>query len=157
MSKIYLYFNELSIVQMLVCITFELFHCFAPCLRASFFITALGQIEDFFWCHCLLFTKLVYAPAIHIHWRKENCSSVSCIHFSNVFVKFNCRYAFVYFAQKDEAVAALEKLKGTKIGDKRLKITPKQQKGKAKQQDNFVGEKFIVSVEGTAPSSFLRV
>lgn len=87
----------------------------------------------------------------------EGKKIVSCIHFSNVFVKFNCRYAFVYFAQKDEAVAALEKLKGTKIGDKILTITPKQQKGKAKQQDNLVGEKFIVSVEGTAPSSFLRV
>lgn len=116
-----------------------------------------AKLKIFFGAIVYFLPKLVYAPAIHIHWRKENCSTVSCIHFSNVFVKFNCRYAFVYFAQKDEAVAALEKLKGTKIGDKILTITPKQQKGKAKQQDNLVGEKFIVSVEGTAPSSFLRV
>ena len=67
-QKIYLYFNELSIAQMLVCITFELFHCFvAPCLRASFFITALGQIEDFFGAIVYFLPKLVYAPAIHIH------------------------------------------------------------------------------------------
>lgn len=70
-QKIYLYFNELSIAQMLVYITFELFHCFvAPCLRASFFITALGQIEDLFWCHCLLFTKIGICP-YYSHSLKE--------------------------------------------------------------------------------------
>lgn len=65
MSKIYLYFNELSIVQMLVCITFELFHCFvAPCLRASFFITALGQIEDFFLVPLFTFYQNWYMPLL---------------------------------------------------------------------------------------------
>lgn len=69
---------------------------------------------------------------------QESLKQIFSVHGKVVQILMKEKYAFVYFAQKDEAVAALEKLRGTKIGDKTLTITPKKQKGKAKQQDNLV-------------------
>ncbi|PFX30902.1 Multiple RNA-binding domain-containing protein 1 [Stylophora pistillata] len=69
---------------------------------------------------------------------QESLRQILSVHGKVVKVVMKKKYAFVYFAEKDEAVAALEELKGTKVGDKILTVTPKLHKGKAKQQKNFL-------------------
>lgn len=53
------------------------------------------------------------------------------------------RFAFISFTKQEGAVTALKKMKGTKLGDKFLTVTPRTPKGKAKQQENSSGEKCV--------------
>ena len=51
------------------------------------------------------------------------------------------RFAFISFTKQEGAVTALQKMKGTKLGDSFLTVTPRTPKRKAKQQENLSGEK----------------
>ena len=56
------------------------------------------------------------------------------------------RFAFISFAEQEGAITALQKMKGTKLGDKFLTVTPKTPKAKtpkAKQQEHSSGEKCV--------------
>lgn len=53
------------------------------------------------------------------------------------------RFAFISFTKQEGAITALQKMKGTRLGDKFLTVTPKTPKGKAKQQENSSGEKYV--------------
>lgn len=61
-----------------------------------------------------------------------------------LFFFFSCnRFAFISFTKQEGAITALQKMKGTKLGDKFLTVTPKTPKGKVKQQENSSGEKCV--------------
>ena len=64
-------------------------------------------------------------------------------HAKNVFFYFlgDNRFAFINFTKQEGAVTALQKMKGTKLGDKFLTVTPRTPKGKVEQQENSSGEK----------------
>ena len=59
------------------------------------------------------------------------------------FIFWDNRFAFVHFTKQEGAVTALQKMKGAKLGDKFLTVTPRTTKGKAKQQENSSGEKCV--------------
>lgn len=85
----------------------------------------------------------------------EHCETYVCTNLPNkqaqtkkcsYFFFSGNRFAFISFTEQEGAITALQKMKGTKLGDKFLTVTPKTPKAKtpkAKQQEHSSGEKCV--------------
>ena len=87
--------------------------------------------------HCETYT-CTYVLMYQTNWHK--LKNVPIFFFSGN------RFAFISFTEQEGAITALQKMKGTKLGDKFLTVTPKTPKAKtpkAKQQEHSSGEKCV--------------